>query len=312
MTTSKPVLEVQNLVKTFGEFKAVDGISFDVPKGRIIGLLGPNGAGKTTTIHMLLGITTMTSGNILYFGKDFKTHQRQSLSRINFTSSFNTLQGRISVAENLIVFAGLYEVKNPMKKIDELLRVFEIEDLKHKRYQDLSSGQRSRVNIIKSMINDPELILMDEPTASLDPDIADKLIGYIEHLRQERGISILFTSHDMHEVSRLCDEVIFMSHGKIVAQDTPSNLSKTISNAKVTLLYQDGNKTITNYLRDKGFDHKKIDHRTVEVEVEEKLVPKLIFGISKTGVMIDEIEIKKPDLEDVFLQIARKQHHVTT
>jgi ABC-2 type transport system ATP-binding protein len=301
----KNVLEVHNLVKNYGSFRAVDGISFNVPKGKIIGLLGPNGAGKTTTIHMLLGITLLSSGKIMYFEKDFTKHREYCLQKINFTSSFNTLQGRISVWENLLVFAGLYQLKNPEKKIHELLQYFEVEDLIDQKYWDLSAGQRSRVNIIKSLLNDPELILMDEPTASLDPDIADKMLTLIEDMRKTKGISVLYTSHDMNEVTRICDEVIFLSHGKIVAQDTPHNLTKRIPNAYVILQFDSTKNLLHQYLQEKQYKHDFVDNSTVRVLVEEKDIPKLIFGISKTGVYITNIELKKADLEDVFLQIAR-------
>lgn len=306
----KNVLEVTNLTKNYGQFRAVDGISFVVPKGKIIGLLGPNGAGKTTTIHMLLGITLLSSGEIKYFGKDFMKHREFCLQKINFTSSFNTLQGRISVWENLIVYAGLYNIKNPEKKINELIKYFEVEDLINEQYWDLSAGQRSRVNIIKSLLNDPELILMDEPTASLDPDIADKMLTLIEDLRRSRGISVLYTSHDMNEVTRICDEVIFLSHGKIVAQDSPLNLTKRIPNARVILRFDTHKAELERYLKEKEYSYEFIEPNTVLINVEEQLILKLIFGVSKTGVYITDIELKKANLEDVFLQIARGGENV--
>lgn len=303
------VLEVHNLVKVFDNaFTAVNRVSFMVPKGKVVGLLGPNGAGKTTTIHMLLGITTPTSGRIHYFGRDFEKHKGFCLSRINFTSSFNTLQGRISVWENLMVFAGLYNLKNAEGKIRELIRYFEIEHVVHKIYWDLSSGQRTRVNIIKSLINDPELLLMDEPTASLDPDIADKTLSFIEELRKKRDISIVYTSHDMHEVTRICDEVIFVSQGKIVAHDTPLNLTKKITMATVRLMFTDKKSHFQKYLEDHHYTFHFKDEQTAFVETEEKLIPKLIYGVSKAGLYVTDIEINKPSLDDVFLQIARKKH----
>ena len=148
---NETIVEVKNLVKNYNSFRAVDSISLVVPRGKIIGLLGPNGAGKTTTIHMLLGITLSDGGTIKYFGKDFYKHRQECLQRINFTSAFNTLQGRISVWENLLVFAKLYSVKNPKEKIMELINYFEIPDLLPKRFWDLSSGQKTRVNLIKSL-----------------------------------------------------------------------------------------------------------------------------------------------------------------
>ena len=172
------ILKVKNLTKKFNKFTAVDNISFDLKEGEILGLLGPNGAGKTTTIQMLLGITTPTTGTIHYFDKDFFKHSQYCLSRLNFTSAFNNLQGRNSVWENLQVFANLYNVENYIPKIKKLINRFEMEDFVYKRYFDLSTGQKTRANFIKALINDPKIILMDEPTASLDPDIADKTLTF--------------------------------------------------------------------------------------------------------------------------------------
>ena len=239
---SEAVLEVENLVKNYGSFRAVDGISFSVPKGKVVGFLGPNGAGKTTTIQMLLGITERSGGAIKYFGEDFFRNRQKSLQRINFASAFNTLLGRISVIENLLVFAGLYQIKSPRKRILELAEYFEIVDLLPERYWDISSGQKTRVNLMKSLLNDPELILMDEPTASLDPDITDKTLTLIENLKKSRNLSILYTSHNMDEITRVCDEVIFLDHGKIVAQDTPLNLTKKITGAQLRLIFDNHKK----------------------------------------------------------------------
>lgn len=220
------VLQVKNLVKKFGEFIAVDNISFEIKEGEVLGLLGPNGAGKTTTIQMLLSTITPTNGSIHYFGKDFSLHRQECLQLINYTSAFNSLQGRITVWENLLVFALLYQVDNPKAKIEKLVQYFEVEELLTKKYKDLSSGQQTRINIVKSLLNDPKILLMDEPTASLDPDISDKLLTFIEEIKSKHNIAILYTSHNMKEVTRICDRVVFMDKGKIVATDTPEVLIK--------------------------------------------------------------------------------------
>jgi ABC-2 type transport system ATP-binding protein len=299
------VLEVEHLVKDYGTFRAVDGISFTLPRGKILGFLGPNGAGKTTTIQMLLGITLTNGGSITYFGKNFAQDPLSCLARINFTSAFNTLLGRISVWENLIVFANLYEIPRPNEKIVELLSYFEILDLRSQLYKDLSAGQRTRVNLVKSLLNDPELILMDEPTASLDPDIADKTLTLIETLRKERNLSILYTSHNMNEITRICDEVIFLDHGRIVAQDTPSNLTRRIAGATLRITCEKIDDTLTAHLQGQGLTYSFPEPHTVEIISEEKSIPRVLFDISTTGVTITDIEIRKPTLEDVFLDIAR-------
>lgn len=299
------ILSVKDLTKIYGSYIAVDHISFDLKKGSILGFLGPNGAGKTTTIQMLLGISAVDGGNIEYFGKNFFKYRAESLSRINFASAYNTLQGRISVWENLQVFARLYSVKNTKKKILELAEYFEIESILNQRFWDLSAGQKTRVNIIKALLNEPELLLLDEPTASLDPDIADKVLTLIEDLKNKTKLSILYTSHNMEEVTRICDEVIILDHGKIVAHDTPIQLTKRIDSALLTLTFDGERGRVEKYLKDKNQKYSFPQKYRVEIITKESLIPKLIFGISNEDIYITDIEVKKPTLEDVFLDIAR-------
>lgn len=299
------VLRVRNLTKFYGSYRAVDSISFDMPRGSIIGLLGPNGAGKTTTIQMLLGITSSNGGLIEYFGMDFKKNTQKCLQRINFASSFNTLQGRISVVENLKVFADLYCVDNAYKKIIELSNSLEITDLLKMKYWDLSKGQQTRVNIVKALLNDPELLLFDEPTASLDPDISDKLLSLIEKMREERGMSILYTSHDMSEVSRICDEVIFLDKGKIATHDTPLNLTRKIQDARLSISFSCERKRIEvifkKYAEKISFP---LSH-TICAEVKQIEIPAILATINKAQLEVEDISIEKPTLDDVFMQIAR-------
>jgi ABC-2 type transport system ATP-binding protein len=304
------LLEVHDLVKVFGRARAVDGVSFTIPKGRIVGLLGPNGAGKTTTIHMLLGLITPTSGRIVYFGQEFPRHRAACLQRINFASSFNTLQGRISVAENLAVFARLYGVRAPRAKIESLAAYFGVTALLHARYWDLSAGERTRVNLIKALLNDPELILMDEPTAALDPDIADKTLALIEEIRRTSGVSILYTSHDMHEVTRICDDVIILDRGRIFAQDTPLGLTKRIRTATLALTFDGDRAVVERFLTERGAQYRFTHPFSVSIETTEEALPSLIFDIATTGVWITDIDVKKPTLEDVFLTIARGPRRV--
>ncbi len=301
------LLVVEQLTKRFGDFTAVNGISFVVPKGKIIGLLGPNGAGKSTTIQMLLGITAPTAGAIHYFNQNFFTHRQACLQRINYASSFNTLQGRITVWENLLVFAELYLVSNAKTKIKQLAEHFRITELFNKRFWDLSAGQKTRVNLVKALLNDPELILMDEPTASLDPDIADVLLTLIEQLKQERNLSLLYTSHDMGEVERICDEVLFLDRGQIVAQDTPLNLTKRITHNQLTLTYDGERAKLLPVLERFQLNYSEPRPNVISMQVQETLVPKIIFNISQAGLWITDIAIQKPTLEDVFLEFSRKK-----
>lgn len=304
------ILEVKNLTKTYGKFTAVNDISFEVTKGEAVGFLGPNGAGKTTTIQMLLGITIQTSGEIKFFGKDFEKHKQECLQRINFASAFNTLQGRISVWENLMVFAELYEVRNPRKKIMDLIEQFESKAFLKQRYWDLSSGQKTKINLIKSLLNDPEIILMDEPTASLDPDVVDKTLSFIEELKQIKNITLLYTSHNMDEITRICDKVIFLDHGKIVAQDTPLNLTKQIKSSTLKLSFDGDKREMEKYLKEQKLNYEFVNKFIVKIRTNEKLIPKVIFGISNTKLWITDIDVQKPTLEDFFLHMSRKEKNV--
>lgn len=308
---AEPILQVQDLTKLYGSFRAVDRVSFELHKGRILGLLGPNGAGKTTTIQMLVGITLPDGGSIRYFGLDLHRHRVACLQRINFSSSYNMLQGRITVWENLVVYARLYRLSDPEQKIRDLGAYFGITELMNQRFLTLSAGQKTRVNLVKALLNDPEIILMDEPTASLDPDIADRTLSLIESLRDSRELAIVYTSHQMDEVTRICDEVIFLDHGRIVAQDTPESLTKRIANARVRVRFEGDHASIASALHPDFADVKLDSHNVVVITTEEHLVPKAIFDLGNAGVKIVDIEIRKPTLEDVFLQIARGNGRVT-
>ena len=222
------MLKVKNLTKSFGDFTAVDRVSFELKKGEILGLLGPNGAGKTTTIQMLLGTLKPTSGQIEYFGKDFFANRSEVLQEINYASAYSRLPWRLTAGENLDVYARLYGVKNRKERIDKLMREFEVSEIKNKTMDGPSAGQSTRVMLCKAFINYPKLILLDEPTASLDPDIASRVRQFLLRQQQEYQVSMLFTSHNMKEVTEVCDRVIFLKNGKIIAEDTPENLAKRV------------------------------------------------------------------------------------
>ena len=228
------ILHVDHLVKKFGTFAAVDDISFSVKEGEILGLLGPNGAGKTTTIQMLLSLMIPTSGAISFFGMSLFTYREEILQRVNTSSGYARLPWRLKVWENLDVYAHLYGVVHPKQKIEALAAQFDATDLLPEKFQDLSAGQMTRVLLIKSLLNDPELLLLDEPTASLDPDIAEKIRAYVMGERKRRGLSILITSHNMTEVEEMCDRVVFLNRGKVLAVDTPEGLAKRNTQAEVS------------------------------------------------------------------------------
>lgn len=298
------VLSVQHLTKRFGSFTAVDDISFSVKEGEIVGLLGPNGAGKTTTIQMLLDLITPNTGQISYFGKPFPKEREYILSRINFASAYAQMQGRMTVGQDLRIYAGLYAIKNQHEKIRELLTLLEIEELEHELFWHLSAGQKTRAILAKSLLNDPRLLLMDEPTASLDPDIANKVVEFIEQLQKKKRVSILYTSHDMAEVERLCDRVMFLDHGKIVAEDTPLGLTKRVGNSRLILTFDGDQVPVRKYLDEEKLTYTFPRTHAVAISLLEADIPKVLFGFRKHKVWITEIDVEKPDLEDVFLSIA--------
>ena len=219
-----PVVEVHHLCKRFADVQAVEALTFQVYRGEIFGLLGPNGAGKTTTIQMLLGLITPTCGSIRILGLDLHSHRRAILQRVNFSSSYVQLPFNLTVWENLYIFARLYGVPNPRQKIRALLEWFEIPEVLHRRAGVLSSGQLTRLNLCKALLNDPEILFVDEPTASLDPDMAEKVRTILKRVRAERGTTIVYTSHNMFEVEQLCDRVLFLMRGRMVTVGTPQQI----------------------------------------------------------------------------------------
>ena len=220
----EPVLVVENLRRLFGETVAVSDLSFVVGKGEVVGLLGANGAGKTTAIHIILGLMTPTAGRVSLFGMDPFRNRIAVLKRTNYASAYTDLPGNLSVWQNLKVFAGIYRVKQAEHKIDELLGMLEISHLKNRVTGHLSAGESTRLHLCKALLNDPELLLLDEPTASLDPDIADKVRKLLRRVQQERGIAILYTSHNMRDIEEVCDRVLFMHQGKVVAEGSPAEV----------------------------------------------------------------------------------------
>lgn len=221
------ILEIKNLIKTYGKdgFKAVDGISFSVKGGEILGLLGPNGAGKTTTIDMILGVVEPTSGSIFIMDKDLKKNRSEVLEKVNFTAVSTSIPGNLTVWENLFIFGMLYGIKNIRYRINEVVRQFDLDRFLNSSVGLLSAGEQTRVNLAKAVLNNPKLILLDEPTASLDPHIAlmvrDMIVDYV----RKNNAAVLWTSHNMQEVETVCDRVLFVSRGKIITEGDPRKIS---------------------------------------------------------------------------------------
>ncbi|HEU0085507.1 MAG TPA: ABC transporter ATP-binding protein [Candidatus Paceibacterota bacterium] len=229
----KTILEVKDLRKKFSSGKnlvnALEGINFEVKEGEVFGILGPNGAGKSTTLNILIGLITPSAGTIQIFGKDFFTNESELKNRMNIATAYADLANNLTVYRNLKIFAMLYGVKDYDKTIDSLLSQFRITELKNKRVDSLSAGQKTRVNLCKSLINDPDLLLLDEPTASLDPAIAAEVREILREIKKRKNITIIFTSHNMPEVEEMCDRVALLHKGKIYRIDTSENL-KTLMN----------------------------------------------------------------------------------
>lgn len=218
------VLSVADLCKRYGDTVAVDGISFDVGRNEIVGLLGPNGAGKTTTISMILGIVEQTSGSIHIEGIDIAAHRSRAMERTNFAAVYAPLPGNLTLTENLRIFGLIYAVKDLPARIEAVIEQFDLERFRHTKCGVLSSGEQTRASLAKAMLNQPDLLLLDEPTASLDPATARDIRARIREYTGDGCGGVLWTSHNMHEVEEVCDRVLFLSHGKVLLEGNPRTL----------------------------------------------------------------------------------------
>ena len=219
-------IKVTNLKKSYGTKEAVKNINFEIKENEIIGLLGPNGSGKTTTIGMILGLLKPTSGEVLINGLKIEENPIEILQKINFISPYIELPKKLTVKQNLIVYGKLYSVKNLNERIDYLVSKLRLENLLNRVTGELSSGQKNRISLAKAIINDPNVLLLDEPTASLDPEIGDFVRTFLENYKKEKKVSILLASHNMDEVTRLCSSIMMMKNGLIIDHGKPSDLIK--------------------------------------------------------------------------------------
>jgi ABC-2 type transport system ATP-binding protein len=297
------VLTVNNLSKNFGDFTAVKSVSLEIAPGEILGLLGPNGAGKTTTIQMLLGVMTPSAGVIEYFGQDLKQHRSQIMERVNFSSTYINLPWDMTVEQLLTYTAYFYSITDRRKRVEEIIAIFKLQELRKKLVKNLSAGQETRLHLAKSFINNPEIVLLDEPTASLDPDIASYLRQFILSRRDKTGMSALFTSHNMAEVTEVCDRVVFLRKGQIIANDTPKNLAKDIKHSVVELRFAGNKDEVEKYLRD-GTEQYTESNGRYFFQVKEEDIAAFLNRIRERGLQFVEINIEKPSLEDYFLQVA--------
>lgn len=301
-------LSVKKLKKVYGKknpFTAVNEISFDLKQGEILGLLGPNGSGKTTTIQMLLGTLSATSGSVEYFGKELTRHRSEVLQHVSFASTYTSLPYVLTVQENLKCFGYFYKVQDIEAKTDPLLERFGILDKKYEPISALSAGQITRLMLVKAFFTNPKVVLLDEPTASLDPDVSLEVCKFLLEQRDKMGLSILFTSHKMEEVAELCDRTIFLKKGNIVADDLPENLARSVSSYMLRLTITDGMKRTVALAEKLGITH-QVDHRVISFSLDEKMIPSFLNSLMQAGVSYASIQIKEPSLEDYFLKISEK------
>ncbi|MBI2011956.1 ABC transporter ATP-binding protein [Candidatus Daviesbacteria bacterium] len=298
------ILQAKNIIKKFGDFTAVDNISFSLREGEILGFLGPNGAGKTTTLQILLGALKPTSGEIIYFGKELDKYREEILEKINFSSTYTNLPWWLTVKENLTFITYLYDIKDRKKRIEEIIATFKLEILLSQRMSELSAGQLTRVNLAKAFINKPKILLLDEPTASLDPDIASYIRRFLLKERHDSKISIIFTSHNMSEVEEVCDRIIFINMGKIVADDTPTNLAKVIKISHLELLIEKNMEKIKKYCKRENLKY-KLNGKRIIIDINESKIPDLLRDLTSQEIYYDEISIERPNLEDYFIQTAQ-------
>ena len=281
-----PIVRARSLTKIFGSKPAVNKIDFDIWPGEIVGFLGPNGAGKTTTIRMMLNILNPTSGELRLFGKTFDHHRTDILMQMNASSGTLTLPGKLSAHENLKVFGDMYGLRGAKKRIDALIERFDLGDLGGRPVYSLSTGQQVRVSLAKAFLNQPKLLLLDEPTASLDPEVADRVRSIIKTVVKEEGTTVFLTSHNMAEVEEVCTRVLFLNEGLIQDEGTPQELARRITRWDVQI--QSKNKGQT------------------KIEMDRAEVGPYITALVKAGDEIENISIHEPTLEDFFLHSTRQ------
>ncbi len=306
-------IEVYDLVKTFKEkgkeIVAVDGISFKVKKGEMFGLLGPNGAGKSTTINILTGLLEKDSGTVKILGFEPEKNWEFVKNNSNVATAYSWLSDVLTVRQNLRVYAKIYGVKEPEKRVNELLDMFELGKVADRKVIRLSSGENTRVVLCKGLINNPKVLFLDECTVGLDPDIADKTRNLIKNYQKENDTAILFTSHYMYEVEQLCDRIAFMSNGKIVKVDTSANLKRLIKKRTVEIAVKKDARLLREFLEAEGINVIFAEDNSLvfEVTTEQDRMYKVMNKIFHKGFMLSNLHIKGPTLDDIFIKMSRQK-----
>jgi ABC-2 type transport system ATP-binding protein len=293
------VLRAVGLRKRFGVVTAVDDLNLTVRRGEVVGLLGPNGAGKTTTVNLILGLLTPTAGRIELFGEDLASARARVLRRVNFASAYVGLPRDLTVAENLRVFAHLYEVDDARRKIDTMLDRLDLRALANRRVLNLSAGQRTRVVLAKALLTDPDLLLLDEPTASLDPETAERVRADLAEYAAG-GRTVLWTSHNLAEVERHCSRVVFINHGKAVLDGEPRELARQAGRVLVRVRPR---AALPASLAAR-FEAEPGDSWLRAETADESEAAELVAA-SQSAVGLDGLELRHPTLEDLFLILAR-------
>ena len=302
---SNPILNVTNLHKSFGSTVAVNDVSFEVQPGEVVGLLGPNGAGKTTTIRMLISVLKPSTGTIVYFGKNLACHRSEILEQVAYASTYTNVPLFLSVLENFRLHALLYGMSSADSKnrIADILAQFNLEAFAHRRVNQISAGQRTRVMLARAFLPNPKIVLLDEPTASLDPEVAHEVRSYLHRQSRNRGVSILFSSHNMTEVAELCDRVIFLNQGRIIAEDSPNALAHSISTTRIECSL--GRPEHAASILQKYAEPP--DRDIYRLKVAEGDTARVIAELVASGADVRNLKIIPPTLEDFFLQRSRRQ-----
>jgi len=306
VTDLTKVFTKRSLFKKTEQFTAVDHISFHMQDHEILGFLGPNGAGKTTTIQMLLGTLIPTSGSIQYFGKELAQNRSETLTQVTYASGYDKLPSRLTVYENLDIYARLYNVPSNkrVERITHFLKFFGMWEKRDTLTAGLSAGQMTRILLAKAFIPYPHLVLLDEPTASLDPEIAYDVRQFILEQNKRYGTAVLFTSHNMEEVTELCSRVLVLKSGSIIADSSPLDLAASVATAHVHLMITNGLEQLITYTKEHAIPHKR-EENSIKLQIAEKHIAVTLNDLAKIGVLYSQISIDKPSLEDYFISVAK-------
>jgi len=305
MTKMPHVIEIQNLTKTYNNFKAVDNLNISVDNGEIFGLLGPNGAGKTTTVSMLCTILKPTSGTAKIDGHDIIKEPSKVRKSIGIVFQDPSIDDRLTGRENLLMHANLYGVPTSIQKerIVRILKLIELEDRADDLLRTYSGGMRRRLEIGRGLIHQPKVLFLDEPTVGLDPQTRDHIWRYIKDLKEANDITVVLTTHYMDEADRLSDRIAIMDHGKIVILDTPQKLKATLE-GDVVVIKSNNNKTLEELLNKWfNFTNQHLEKDTLEVTVPNgrNAIPRIVELANQNSIYIESIVLREPNLEDVFL-----------